>query len=88
MTATRVATHRHGLGWVRTLMVLALTGTACSGTSSTAPPATGPVVVTDACGVPEVGRGRLWVPETVHTVRDLPVRPRQGPGMIRWWRCG
>ena len=48
MTAARVATHRHGLGWVLTLMVLALTGTACSGTSSTAPPATGPVVVTDA----------------------------------------
>ena len=25
----------------------------------------------------------LWVPETVHTARDLPVRPRHVPGMIR-----
>jgi hypothetical protein len=30
----------------------------------------------------------LWVPETVRTARDLLVRPRQVPGMIRWWRCG
>ena len=26
----------------------------------------------------------LWVPETVRTARDLLVRPRQVPGMIRW----
>ena len=25
----------------------------------------------------------LWVPETVHTARDLPIRPRQVPGMLR-----
>jgi hypothetical protein len=31
---------------------------------------------------------RLQVPETVLTTRDLLVRPRQMPGMIRWWRCG
>jgi hypothetical protein len=30
----------------------------------------------------------LQVPETVLTTRDLLVRPRQMPGMIRWWRCG
>jgi Homeodomain-like domain len=29
----------------------------------------------------------LWVPETMHTARDLPVRPRQVVGMIRRWRC-
>jgi hypothetical protein len=33
-------------------------------------------------------RESLWVPETVHTTPDLPVRLRQVPGMIRWWRCG
>jgi hypothetical protein len=32
--------------------------------------------------------GALWVPETVGTARDLPVCPRQMPGMIRSWRCG
>jgi hypothetical protein len=25
----------------------------------------------------------LWVPVTMHTARDLPVRPRQVVGMIR-----
>jgi hypothetical protein len=46
--AARVATHRRGLGSVLTLIVLALTGTACAATSGSAPPAAGPVVVTDA----------------------------------------
>jgi hypothetical protein len=30
----------------------------------------------------------LWVPETVLTAVDLPLRHQPGPGMIRRWRCG
>jgi hypothetical protein len=37
---------------------------------------------------PVLRDARLQVPETVLTTRDLLVRPRQMPGMIRWWRCG
>jgi putative transposase len=29
---------------------------------------------------------RLWVPEILHIVDDLPVRRRGQPGMIRRWR--
>jgi len=30
-----------------------------------------------------LGVTALWVPESMHTTRDLPVRPRQLAGMIR-----
>jgi len=43
----------------------------------------------DAVSCPTLNRHlRVWVPENVRTARDLLVRPRQVPGMIRWWRCG
>jgi putative transposase len=29
----------------------------------------------------------VWVPETMHTARDLLLRLHQEPGMIRRWRC-
>ena len=35
----------------------------------------------------QVDDSEVWVPETVHTARDLPFVCCRWPGMIRWWRC-
>jgi hypothetical protein len=45
----------------------------------------GPIQVTQQRRACRVSRclARVWVPETMHTARDLPVRPRQVVGMIR-----
>jgi len=43
-----------------------------------------PTTVVDAAitAIDPTSGAPLWVPETAHTARDLPVRPRQVVGMI------